>query len=84
MHHPKHGRMPVYSNAEIERNRQNGWILDEDKPIEPMQTQTVQTDHLVAEVLDIETPGKSCPACGKTFQRGLTMHMKYCKPDKVQ
>lgn len=81
MNHPKHGRIPVYSNAEIDRNSKNGWILEtlEEKPNDPMPKEVVPPDHLVAEVLEIEPPGKACPACGKTFQRGLTMHMKYCK-----
>lgn len=30
MSHPKHGRMPVYTPQEIERNQKNGWVLDGD------------------------------------------------------
>lgn len=27
-----------------------------------------------------KVPGKGeCPSCGKTFTRGLNMHVKYCK-----
>ena len=33
MSHPKHGRMPVYSQTEIDYNAKNGWVLDEEKPV---------------------------------------------------
>jgi hypothetical protein len=34
MSHPEHGRMPVYSDIEIEYNKKFGWILDEEKPVD--------------------------------------------------
>lgn len=71
LQHPFHGIKVAYTDAEIADDKKNGWSEVRPEPVAP--------DHLVAEVLDIEPPGKACPACGKTFQRGLTMHMKYCK-----
>ena len=34
MVHPKHGRMPVYSIQEIERNKAHGWELQPETPQE--------------------------------------------------
>lgn len=27
----------------------------------------------------VETVGKSCPKCGRVFQKGIYIHVKYCK-----
>ena len=34
MTHPDHGRMPIYSESEIEYNAKNGWLLEKED-IEP-------------------------------------------------
>jgi len=77
MTHPHHGKMPVYNNAEIESNKKNGWTLEQ---IEPVKVAAIASKPVVTEASE-ETPkenGANCPKCGKTFARGLTMHMKYC------
>ncbi|CAB4187388.1 hypothetical protein UFOVP1155_22 [uncultured Caudovirales phage] len=35
MSHPKHGKMPVYSIQDIERNKLNGWIVDGEEVVKP-------------------------------------------------
>jgi hypothetical protein len=32
MKHPLHGRMPVYSQTEIEVNKLAGWVVEEEAP----------------------------------------------------
>lgn len=39
MQHPKHGRMPVYSNSEALTHEKNGWARFEfSAPVAPVQT----------------------------------------------
>ena len=33
MTHPQHGRMPVYSDTEVEYNAKLGWSLEQEPPI---------------------------------------------------
>lgn len=79
MRHPLHGRMPVYTPTEIEYNRKHGWELETGNQIEsksPVESEAVST---TGETTQKENGENTCPKCGKSFQRGLTMHMKYCK-----
>lgn len=49
MEHPQHGRMPVYTDAEVKANEANGWkIIDVDakpepEPVEPAPPREVLT-----------------------------------------
>lgn len=67
LQHPLHGIKVAYTDAEIADDKKNGWreIQSEDN-IQPEKPE---------DSVDIN----ECPHCHKTFQRGLTMHMKYCK-----
>ena len=38
MTHPKHGKMPVYSEVEIASNKKNGWIMDGESEVKPQTT----------------------------------------------
>ena len=44
--------------------------IDHENETQPQATET-------REVLTQEPD--ACPKCGKTFQRGLTMHMRFCR-----
>lgn len=81
MTHPYHGKMPVYSNSEIEANKRNGWKLEETEPAKvaaPSPSKNVSEASPEAEKEDGEN---TCPKCGKSFARGLTMHMKFCNAE---
>jgi len=45
MTHPNHGRMPVYSDGEIEYNSKFGWSVEEDK----QEEKTVESPEVLYE-----------------------------------
>lgn len=62
-----------------------GWVDSPDKLVSAFEAvpettlESIQED--TEEKVVIESKEKSCPKCGKSFARGLTMHMKYCKSE---
>lgn len=38
MVHPKHGRMPVYSETEAKYNEKSGWVSEVEKPKENIES----------------------------------------------
>lgn len=52
MNHLKHGRMPVYSIQEIERNKANGWIEETAAVVQQVKHESPQ------EIPQVKLKGK--------------------------
>lgn len=81
MKHPHHGRMPVYNNSEIQANSKNGWTLEETEPAKVAAPSPAKVVTEASSEAPKEDGENACPKCGKSFARGLTMHMKYCNQE---
>ncbi len=76
LEHPIHGVKIAYVDAEVEADKLNGW-----KEYAP-SSEAQSVPHAQAEdepKTSEESPADACPKCGKSFKRGLTMHVKHCK-----
>lgn len=56
-----------------------GWVDSPEKLSTDSLIEAIPEENAKDKTEEIESNKKSCPKCGKSFERGLTMHMKFCK-----
>lgn len=57
MSHPKHGRMPVYSDAEIAFNKKNGWIEETQEVVTFQQSTKTNVPEVIEKPRRGRKPG---------------------------
>ena len=82
LYHKDSGGSRSFDSGMAEQLLRQGWVDSPDKLHETVQElQESFTENSTEPDTDNAVSVQSCPKCSKSFARGLTMHIKYCKAE---